>query len=271
MARRHIPEGQEPQQTVNRAEQIQRAQQEHAATNETSTTMLDVDGTIMWHMKNVIKPKVVENGELINVPIIWGSAERWSSVQNDGFFRDTKGRIMIPLVMVRRTGMAPYDGLKVNKMTDEMYLNYQKKYSKRNRYDKFTAINGNIGSKLRGEKPELETYQVRFPDYVTVTYDLTLWCEYVEQVNKLTELLVYYGGKTWGDSKEGRASIIAQTTAYDFAQEIGTGTDRVVRSTVSLETVAPLMPKYISDEIVSKKASSIRKTSVAFNESTIIK
>tara|TARA_Y100001963_G_scaffold147680_1_gene224365 strand:+ start:520 stop:1329 length:810 start_codon:yes stop_codon:yes gene_type:complete len=266
MARRHIPEGQEPKQKVNRAEQIQRGQKEFASTNETSTTMLDVDGTILWHMKNVIKPKVVENGELINVPIIWGSAERWSSVQNEGFFRDTKGRIMIPLVMVRRTGMAPYDGLQVNKMTDELFMNYQKKYSKRNRYDKFTAINGNIAQQLRGEKPEIETYQVRFPDYVTITYDLTLWCEYVEQVNKLTELLVYYGGKTWGDNREGRAAIIARTTAYDFAQEIGTGTDRIVRSTVSLETIAPLMPKYISDEIVSKKVHSVRKTSVNFKE-----
>ena len=50
-------------------------------------------------------------------------------------------------------------------------------------------MNGNIAQQLRGEKPETETYQVRFPDYVTITYDLTLWCEYVEQVNKLTELI----------------------------------------------------------------------------------
>jgi hypothetical protein len=270
MARRYIPEGQEPKQEVNRADQIQRSQKEHAATNEASTTMLDVDGTILWHMKNIVKPKVTENGELIDVPVIWGSAERWNSVQNEGFMRDQKGRMLIPMIMVRRTGMAPYENLMVNKMTDELYINYQRKYSKRNRYDKFSIMNGNMNP-LRGEKPEMDTFQVRFPDYVSVTYDITLWCEYVEQVNKLTELLVFYGGKTWGDSKEGRSSIVARTTAYDFAQEIGTGTDRIVKSTVSLETVAPLMPKYVSDEIVSKKVSSIRQTAVNFKETTVIK
>tara|TARA_Y100000593_G_scaffold70478_1_gene129377 strand:+ start:931 stop:1743 length:813 start_codon:yes stop_codon:yes gene_type:complete len=270
MARRFIPEGQEPRQEVNRAEQIQRKQKEFVSTNETSTTMLDADGTILWHMKNVIKPKVVDNGELVDVPIIWGSSERWDSVQNQGFMRDNKGRIMIPLIMVRRTGMAPYENMKVAKMTDELYVNYQRKYSKRNRYDRFSVINGS-NNPLQNEKPEYETFQVRFPDYVTVTYDLTIWCEYVEQVNRLTELLVFYGGKSWGDNKEGRASVVAHTTAYDFAQEIGTGTDRIVRTTVSLETLTPLMPKYVSDEIVSKKVNSIKKVDVAFSETAVIK
>ena len=266
MARRFVQEGQEPKQEVNRAEQIQRKHQEFAATNETSTTMLDVDGTILWHLKNIVKPKVVDNGELVDVPIIWGNAERWNSVQNEGFFRDTKGRLMIPLIMVRRTGMAPYDNMMYNKMSDEMYITHQRKYSKRNKYDKFDVING-INNPLRNENPEIETFQVRFPDYVTITYDMTLWCEYVEQVNKLTELLVFYGGKTWGDAKEGRAAIVARTTAYDFSEEVGTGTDRIIRSTVSLETIAPLMPKYVSDEITYKKVSSVRKTSVSFKES----
>ena len=112
----------------------------------------------------------------------------------------------------------------------------------------------------------METFQVRFPDYVVVTYDITVWCEYVEQVNRLTELLVYYGGRTWSDVKEGRPSIVCRTTAYDFSEEIGTGTDRIIRSTISLETLAPLLPKYVSDEIVSKKSFSVRKTSVNFKE-----
>jgi hypothetical protein len=266
MARRNIPEGQEPKQEVNRAEQIQRKHKEFASTNEASTTILDVDGTILWHMKNIIKPKVVDNGEVIDVPIIWGNAERWNSVQNEGFFRDQKGRMMIPLMMIRRTGMAPYDAMMYNKMSDELYTTHQRKYSQRNQYDKFSLLNG-TNNPLRGETPEMETFQVRFPDYVTVTYDITLWCEYVEQVNRLTELLVFYGGKTWGDAKEGRASIVCRTTAYDFSEEVGTGTDRVIRATISLETLAPLLPKYVSDEIVSKKVFSVRKTSIDFKES----
>ena len=266
MARRFIPEGQTPKQEVNRAEQIQRKHQEFASTNEASTVLLDVDGTILWFMKNTIKPKVIDNGETIDVPIIWGNSERWKSVQDEGFMRDQKGRIMVPLMMIRRTGMAPYEAMMYNKMSDELYTTYQRTYSKRNQYDKFSVLNGS-NNPLRGETPEMESFQVRFPDYVVVTYDITVWCEYVEQVNRLTELLVYFGGRTWSDAKEGRPSIICRTTAYDFSEEIGTGTDRIIRSTVSLETLAPLLPKYVSDEIVSKKVYSVRKTSVNFKES----
>ena len=81
-------------------------------------------------MKNTIKPKVVDNGETIDVPIIWGNSERWKSVQDEGFMRDQKGRIMVPLMMIRRTGMAPYEAMMYNKMSDELYTTYQRTYSK---------------------------------------------------------------------------------------------------------------------------------------------
>ena len=58
-------------------------------------------------------------------------------------------------------------------------------------------------------------------------------------------------------------------TAYSFAEEIGTGTDRLVRSTLTLETIAPLLPKDVSDEIVTKKVHSIRKTNVSFKENIV--
>ena len=67
MAKRLVPEAQTPRQVVNRADQIKRKQKEFVSTNEASTTLLDVDGAIMWHMKNKIKPKVVDNGEVVDV------------------------------------------------------------------------------------------------------------------------------------------------------------------------------------------------------------
>ena len=135
-------------------------------------------------------------------------------------------------------------------------------------YDKFSKLYGTYNP-LKGEREEYDTYQVRLPDFVTIGYELVLWCEYIEQVNNLTELLVYYGGQTWGDGKEGRPAIVVNATAYSFAEEIGTGTDRLVRSTLTLETIAPLLPKDVSDEIVTKKVHSIRKTNVSFKENIV--
>jgi hypothetical protein len=39
------------------------------------------------------------------VPIIYGSPERWKSVQRDGFYRDKKGKIMMPLIVFKRTSV----------------------------------------------------------------------------------------------------------------------------------------------------------------------
>ena len=48
----------------------------------------DIDETIIYYFKEVIKPSVQQNGAKINVPILYGSPERWKSVQKDGFYRE---------------------------------------------------------------------------------------------------------------------------------------------------------------------------------------
>ena len=62
----------------------------------------DIDETIIYYFNNVIKPSVNQNGSKINVPILYGSPERWKSVQKDGFYRDKNGKIQAPLIMFKR-------------------------------------------------------------------------------------------------------------------------------------------------------------------------
>ena len=42
----------------------------------------DIDESIMYYFTEVIQPFVIQNGERIEVPIIYGSPERWKSVQS---------------------------------------------------------------------------------------------------------------------------------------------------------------------------------------------
>jgi len=60
----------------------------------------DLDWAIMYYFQNVIKPTVKQNGELIPVPIIYGSPEKWKSFQKDGYYRDLNGKIMAPLLVL---------------------------------------------------------------------------------------------------------------------------------------------------------------------------
>ena len=65
----------------------------------------DIDGAIQYYFENVIKPNVIQNGNRVAVPVIFGDAEKWKSVQNDGFYRDKDGKIMAPLIMYKRTNV----------------------------------------------------------------------------------------------------------------------------------------------------------------------
>ena len=53
----------------------------------------DFDQAIIYYFNNVIRPSVIQNGTKLNVPFIYGSPEKWASVQKDGFYRDNNGKI----------------------------------------------------------------------------------------------------------------------------------------------------------------------------------
>ena len=53
---------------------------------DVSIGLQDHDEAIMHYLNNVIKPSVIINSNRVNVPVIYGSPERWKSIQRDGFF-----------------------------------------------------------------------------------------------------------------------------------------------------------------------------------------
>ena len=255
MPSRNIPETDTEQlrENLNRATQIKRDEKE--LVQDPSSTLLGVDSAILWTLKNTLRPTVVDNGEEINVPVIWANAERWTSVQSQGYLRDAKGKLLVPLILLNRTTMTPYENLPNNKLTTELQTTVVKKYSSKNVYDRFSVLNGIA--------PTEEIYSVTMPDYFEIQYDVVIWCEYIEQVNRLTELFAFYEGKAWGDPDIKQKSFV-KATAFDFAEEITVGADRLVRTTVTLDTIAHLIPKFASDKINKEKNFSVQNVSVNF-------
>ena len=71
-------------------------------TKDISIGLQDHDEAIMYYFNQVIKPSVIINGDRKNVPLIYGSPERWKVVQKDGYYRDKEGKIQVPLIMFKR-------------------------------------------------------------------------------------------------------------------------------------------------------------------------
>ena len=99
-----------------------------------SIGLKDIDETIVYYFNNVIRPSVIQNGKRISVPILYGSPERWASVQKDGYYRDKNGKIQTPLIMFKRDSIEKNRSLgnKMDANNPNNFAIFQKGYSKKN-------------------------------------------------------------------------------------------------------------------------------------------
>jgi len=203
----------------------------------------DIDETIVYYFNEVIKPSVVRNGKRVNVPILYGSPERWASVQKDGFYRDKNGKIQTPLIMFKRDSVEKNRQLG-NKLDANMPTNFgvfKKKFSKKNVYDKFSA--------LTNRDTVDEYYGVIIPDYVNITYSCVIFTEYVEQMNKIVESINFASDAYWGDPEKFkfRAMIDTYTTTTEMVQ----GQDRMVKTNFTIKLLGHIVPDSINTSIAN--------------------
>lgn len=201
----------------------------------------DIDFAILYYFNNVIRPSVIQNGTKKNVPVIYGAPEKWASVQKDGFYRDKNGKIQVPLIMVKRDSVEKNRSVG-NKMDANNPIHFgifEKRYSQKNVYDRFSA--------LQNRQPIKEYYGVIIPDYVNLVYSCTIFTEYTEQMNGIVESINFASDSYWGDPERFnfRASIDSYTTAVEITQ----GEDRNVKTTFQIKLAGYIIPDSINVNI----------------------
>jgi hypothetical protein len=203
----------------------------------------DIDETIVYYFNNVIKPSVIRNGKRVNVPILYGSPERWKSVQKDGFYRDKNGKIQTPLIMFKRDSIEKNRSLgnKLDANNPNNFSIFQKKYSKKNIYDKFST--------LTNRQPVEELYGVIIPDYVNITYSCIVFTEYVEQMNKIVESINFASDAYWGDPE--KFNFRAMIDSYSTSTEMNQGEDRTVKTSFEIKMMGHIVPDSINTSIAN--------------------
>ena len=163
----------------NRGEQISRSSPDvKDDVKNLSVGLVDMDSAIMYYFNEVIKPQVQVNKEKVSVPCIYASPERWNQISKQGFLRDKKRQIIVPLIVYKRTGMTRNTDMPIDKLDandPKLFYSFQKKYSQTNRFDKFSV--------LKNIEPNREYYNVAMPDYMNLTYEFTVWTSFIEQMN----------------------------------------------------------------------------------------
>lgn len=218
-----------------------------------SIGLKDIDEAVMYYFNEHLKLAVYQNNDTILVPVIYGQPEKWSSVQKDGYYRDTTGKIMTPLIMFKRRSITQNRTLG-NKLDGNQAHNvqlFEKSYTRGNAYDNFHV--------LQNQKLQKEYAIVVTPDYVTVDYEVILWTNYVEQMNKLIEALNFASNSYWGDPNAFK--FLTKMESFTDAQTYDYGEDRVVKTNFDMTLNGYLIPDSVNAQLaqLSNKTYNICK------------
>jgi len=229
---------------INRGQQLKREPIEKGK----GVRLYDVDMAIAEHMIDVVIPTVEVFREKVKVPVLYGNPERWTAVQKQGYLRDKKGQLQIPLVMFKRNSIARDDSMP-STMNRNVFYPTITKYSKKHKYDRFSAMTGT-------QRP-VEQYNITMPDYVTVTYEVMIWTDFTEHMNEIVEAFQYATDEYWGD-KDGYKFRV-RIDSFDNTTEVGEGTQRIVRTSFTMAVNAYLLPEKFDNESTHKKSLSPKK------------
>lgn len=217
-----------------------------------SVNLLDIDSTILNYMNQRLDISVMDNGTLVKVPVLYASPERWKSVKQDGYLRDNQGKILLPAILIKRTGVENNKDL----MTLNRYLSHNVvvKYDEKNKYDKFSTMMSKTPFKKR---LPTQIFNVTLPDHVLVTYECILWTDYVDQNNKILEKINFATHDYWGLEN---FRFRTRVDSYTNTVELGAGEDRNVKTTFNLIVYAYLLPETIDGvKSTTVKTMTVRK------------
>jgi len=211
----------------------------------------DIDEAIYYYFNEVLRPSVVQNGKKVNVPLVYGSPERWAAMQKDGYYRDKNGRMQAPLIVFRRDSIEKNRNLgnKLDGNHPQNFGIFQEKFSKKNIYDRFGLLNNRV--------PVKEFYAVAIPDYVNLVYSCIIYTDYVEQNNKIIEGINFASDSYWGDPSKFR--FRAMIDNYTTSTEIVQGNDRMVKTEFSIN----LLGHIITDAINAQAFNTTKRYSKA--------
>jgi hypothetical protein len=152
--------------------------------------------------------------------------------------------------MIRRTTVAKNESMPML----NRYVSYRtvSKWSKKNRYDKFSILNG--------VTPTYELYDITMPDYVELNYECMAWTSYTEHMNSVIESLTFASDEYWGDKS--KFKFYSTVTDYNVVNEVNDNQERINRLEFSLNVKAYLLPEKFASESTTKKSTSINRVVV---------
>jgi hypothetical protein len=223
----------------------------------------DIDEAVFFYFNNVIKPTIVQNGDQLEVPVSYASAERWVSVQRDGYFRDKNGKAMHPYIIVRRTGFEKNRTL-ANKLDGNGVNNFavaQGRYNSKNQYTNFDILNNYL--------PSEKFYLTPVPDYINVTYECAIITNFIQENNKIVEAIEFASDSYWGNKN--RYQFRTYIDRFDSTNEYGVSDQRIAKTNLSITLYGYIIPETINRDLATNgQRQFFSKSVVSITAETVV-
>jgi hypothetical protein len=225
----------------NQTDRAKQATRKTDKVKDISIGLEDIDYAIKYYFDHVIKPTVVSDGQSHPVYVEYASPERWKSVQADGYYRDVNGKVNVPIIIYKRTNVEKNRSLgnKIDGNAASLFQVFETRYNQRNQYDNFAVLTNRIPSK--------QYYVSVVPDYVTITYDVSIFTNYIEQNNKIIEAIEFAADSYWGDPN--RWQFRTMIDSFATTNVINSGEDRAAVTTITLKVNGYLIPDSINKSL----------------------
>ena len=214
-----------------------------------SIGLKEIDTAVIKHIRNIMKPKVREQNEVISVPVLYGNEERWKSIKARGTLRDKNGVLILPMIVIKRTSVGFDDAMPLSFDNDVRgkfvsVIRSSSGWSKNNRYDRFAV--------LTGQKPVQEFVKTGMPDFVRCNYSIVMMTSFIEQMNDLNTLWIEHLETYFGDQTSYR---FLSSLDGDISNEIEMESqgERMIRNEFSMTIKGYMIPEF-TDNVFGKTA-----------------
>lgn len=244
-------EGFTPDVILNRANQVRR---DDDVIKSNSRSIYDIDYAMKAFIDKEIQPQIIDNNVIVPVPVIFANGEKWDNVRRLGYMRDEKGMLQSPSIMIKRNSFSERDSYKtldVNRNPSNNYLIHKNKYNSRNRYEDTL-----FPFPVFQPAESVPIYMVDIPKYVTVEYDMMIWCDFSTQLNELVNQIFTYNRFSWGID-DNRYHTTLGTVTFETVNTIGE--DRLVRASIPMTVLGTLQNEHEVQVSSIKKMYSIKK------------
>ena len=226
---------------------------------DVSISIMDIDLAIIKYIEEKIKPSAIQDGNRIQVPVMYGFPERWQTIQEKGGLREYSGRFIAPVIVLKRDSLVANRtlGTKIDANNPQNLHVFETGYTKKNQYDNFTA--------LTNRDPVKEFRLVVMPEYVTLTYSAVIFTNHLEQNNKIIEAFQYAANTYWGES--GRFQFRANIEQFATSTEYAVNEDRTTRTNFTITLSGYIIPDTVNRD-VSYPKKYLSKAQIVFNLET---